>query len=176
MPHRYSFYSNDFGMLSYPLVPGHEIVGKVTAVSDHVTKFKKGDTVGIGCLLTHAANVITVKMILSNIVLMVLPILTVPPINWAMVLGAHNFIINTNEEQVKNVQGKFDFILDTVSADHDYNFYVTMLKTRGVMTCVGLPNAPAVLPGFNLVFQGRSFAGSLIGGIAETQDVGPLCC
>ena len=50
-----------------------------------------------------------------------------------------------------------------------------MLKTRGTMVCVGLPNAPAVLPAFNLVFQGRKFAGSLIGGIAETQEMLDYC-
>jgi len=61
------FVRNDFGMSSYPLVPGHENSWKVTAVGDHVTKFKEGDTVGIGAWWIHAGNVITVKMTLSNI-------------------------------------------------------------------------------------------------------------
>ena len=90
-------------------------------------------------------------------------------------LGAHKFVLTTDEEQVKGVQGYFDFILDTVSADHDYNFYLTMLKTRGTMVCVGLPSTPAQVPAFNLVFQGRSLAGSLIGGIAETQEMLNYC-
>ncbi|MEP6628136.1 MAG: NAD(P)-dependent alcohol dehydrogenase, partial [Ginsengibacter sp.] len=90
-------------------------------------------------------------------------------------LGAHNFVLTTNEEEVKNVQGKFDLILDTVSADHDYNFYLTMLKTRGTMVCVGLPPSPAILPAFNLVFHGRNFVGSLIGGLAETQEMLDYC-
>ena len=90
-------------------------------------------------------------------------------------LGAHKFVYTKDEEQVKTVQGYFDFILDTVSADHDYNFYVTMLKTKGVMVCVGLPPTPAQMPAFSMIFFGSSFAGSLIGGIAETQEMLDYC-
>ncbi|KIC95404.1 hypothetical protein OI18_05790 [Flavihumibacter solisilvae] len=53
---------------------------------------------------------------------------------------------------MKSVANYFDFILDTVSAEHDYNIYLSMLKVRGVMVCVGLPTAPAVVPPANLVF------------------------
>src|ERR1700682_353197 len=70
-------------------------------------------------------------------------------------LGAHKFVYTKNEEQVKNVQGYFDFILDTVSADHDYPFYLSMLKTKGVMVCVGLPHTPALVPAPSLIFYGR---------------------
>ena len=90
-------------------------------------------------------------------------------------LGAHHFVLTTDEEQVKNVQGHFDFILDTVAADHDYNFYLSMLKTKGTMVCVGLPHSPAQVPAFTLVFHGRSLAGSLIGSIAETQEMLDYC-
>ena len=261
------FIRNDFGMSSYPLVPGHEIVGKVIAVGDHATKFKKGDTVGVGCLVDSCRECENCKDDLEqyclngatytyglpdrhgdgityggysnqivcdeNFVLKVadnLPLQNVAPLLCAGItaysplkfwevkagqkvailglgglghmgvkfavafgadvtvlstsasketdakkLGAHNFVLTTNEEEVKNVQGKFDLILDTVSADHDYNFYLTMLKTRGTMVCVGLPPSPAILPAFNLVFHGRNFVGSLIGGLAETQEMLDYC-
>ena len=90
-------------------------------------------------------------------------------------LGAHNFVVTRDEEQVKSVANYFDFILDTVSAEHDYNFYLSMLKARGVMVCVGLPTSPAVVPAANLVFFGRSLSSSLIGGIKETQEMLDFC-
>jgi alcohol dehydrogenase (NADP+) len=261
------FVRNDFGMSAYPIVPGHEIVGKVVAVGDSVKKFKAGDTVGIGCLVDSCRECDNCKHDLEqycmggatytysgvdkksggftyggysnkivcdeDFVLKVsdnLPLEKVAPLlcagittysplrNWkveagqkvaivglgglghmgvkfavalgaevtvlstsaskeadAKKLGAHKFVLTTDAEQVKTVQNYFDFILDTVAADHDYNLYLAMVKTRGTMVCVGLPNAPAVVPAFNLVFQGRSLAGSLIGGIAETQEMLDYC-
>jgi uncharacterized zinc-type alcohol dehydrogenase-like protein len=90
-------------------------------------------------------------------------------------LGAHQFVITKEEEEVKKVQNYFDFILNTLSAAHDYNFYLSMLKTHGTMACVGMPPAPAQVPAATLVFQGRSLSGSLIGGIAETQEMLDFC-
>lgn len=90
-------------------------------------------------------------------------------------LGAHKFVLTGDEAQVKAVMGYFDFILDTVSADHDYNFYLGLLRTSGVMVCVGAPPAPAVVPAFNLIFGRKSIAGSLIGGIPETQEMLDFC-
>jgi uncharacterized zinc-type alcohol dehydrogenase-like protein len=90
-------------------------------------------------------------------------------------LGAHKFVLTSDAAQVQAVQGYFDFILDTVAADHDYNFYISMLKTRGNMICVGLPNTPAQLPAANIVFHGRSLSGSLIGSISETQQMLNFC-
>ncbi|MCW3091737.1 MAG: putative zinc-type alcohol dehydrogenase-like protein [Ferruginibacter sp.] len=261
------FVRNDFGMSVYPLVPGHEIVGVVTAVGDAVIKFKTGDTVGIGCLVDSCRECDNCKQDLEQYCLngatytysiperhgdgityggysnqivcdedfvlkvdgslpqeKVAPLLcagitTYSPLrNWdigaghkvailglgglghmgvkfaaamgaevtvlstspekeadAMELGAHKFVFTKDEEQVKNVQGYFDFILDTVAAEHDYNFYLSMLKTKGTMVCVGLPNTPAQVPVASLVFFGRSLAGSLIGGIAETQKMLDFC-
>jgi uncharacterized zinc-type alcohol dehydrogenase-like protein len=83
--------------------------------------------------------------------------------------------LTTNEEEVKTVQGYFDFILDTLAADHDYNFYLAMLRTMGTMACVGLPLAPAQIPALNLAMQGKALAGSIIGGIAETQEMLDFC-
>jgi uncharacterized zinc-type alcohol dehydrogenase-like protein len=90
-------------------------------------------------------------------------------------LGAHHFVLTSDKEQIKAVSGSFDFILDTVSADHDYNFYLTLLRTNGVMVCVGAPPSPAQVPAFNLIFGRRSIAGSLIGGIPETQEMLDYC-
>ncbi|MBA3649845.1 MAG: NAD(P)-dependent alcohol dehydrogenase [Chitinophagales bacterium] len=90
-------------------------------------------------------------------------------------LGAHKFILTSDTEQVNSVKNYFDFILDTVSAPHDYNMYLSMLKTNGVMTCVGAPPTPAQIPAFNLIGNRRSLTGSLIGGIPETQEMLDYC-
>ncbi len=90
-------------------------------------------------------------------------------------LGAHHFILTSDKQQIKNVNNYFDFILDTVSAEHDYNMYLSMLKTNGKMVCVGAPPTPAQVPAFNLIFKRRTLAGSLIGGIPETQEMLDYC-
>ncbi len=90
-------------------------------------------------------------------------------------LGAHHFILTSDKQQVKSVNNYFDFILDTVSAEHDYNMYLSMLKTNGKMVCVGAPPTPAQVPAFNLIFKRRTLAGSLIGGIPETQEMLDYC-
>jgi uncharacterized zinc-type alcohol dehydrogenase-like protein len=257
----------EWGGTIYPCVPGHEIVGRVTAVGNHVKKFKVGDHAAIGCLvdscrecdnckegleqyctngmvgtyngmekdgsghtyggysksiLAHEDFVLTIsdKLPLEAVApLLCAGITTYSPLrHWkvgkgtrvgvlglgglghmavklaasmgaevtmlshsagkkadAHRLGAHNFILTTDEEQTKTVAGYFDFIIDTVSATHDYNFYLAMLRTDGVMVCVGAPPAPAQIPAFNLIFGRKSFAGSLIGGIPETQEMLDYC-
>jgi uncharacterized zinc-type alcohol dehydrogenase-like protein len=90
-------------------------------------------------------------------------------------LGAHKFVLTSDKEQIKAVSGYFDFILDTVSAEHDYNFYLGLLRTNGVMVCVGVPPSPAVVPAMNLIFGRKSIAGSLIGGLPETQEMLDFC-
>ena len=90
-------------------------------------------------------------------------------------LGAHKFILTSDENQINSVKGYFDFILDTVSANHDYNFYLGLLRTSGVMVCVGAPEQPATVPAFNLIFGRKSIAGSLIGGLPETQEMLDFC-
>ena len=261
------FIRNDFGISIYPLVPGHEIVGKVSAVGEHVKKFKPGDTVGIGCLVDSCRECDNCKedheqycvngatytystpekhgdgityggysnqiVCDESFVLKVdekLPLERVAPLlcagittysplrRWkvkpgdkvgvlglgglghmavkfaaafgaevtvlstspskkadAARLGAHKFVLTTDEAQAQTVTGYFNIIIDTVSAEHDYNFYLSMLKTNGSMICVGLPNTPAQVPAANLIFHGRSLAGSLIGGIAETQEMLDYC-
>ena len=90
-------------------------------------------------------------------------------------LGAHKFVLTSDAAQTKEVTGYFDFILDTVSAEHDYNFYLALLRTNGVIVCVGVPPTPATIPAFNIIFGRKSFAGSLIGGLPETQEMLDFC-
>jgi uncharacterized zinc-type alcohol dehydrogenase-like protein len=258
---------NEWGGTMYPCVPGHEIVGKITAVGDHVKKFKVGDLAAIGCLvdscrecdnckegleqyctngmvgtyngnekdgsgytsggysksiLAHEDFILRIsdKLPLEGVApLLCAGITTYSPLrHWkvgkgmkvavlglgglghmgvklaasmgaevtmlshtaakekdAKRLGATHFVLTSNEAQVKACTGTFDFILDTVSADHDYNFYLGLLRTNGVMVCVGAPPTPAQIPAFNLIFGRKSFAGSLIGGIPETQEMLDYC-
>ena len=90
-------------------------------------------------------------------------------------LGAHNFVLSTDEEQVKSLANYFDFIVDTVAAKHDYNLYLNMIKTDGTLICLGAPPEPAEVAVFNLLFQRRGIVGSLIGGIPETQEMLDYC-
>lgn len=258
---------NEWHGTVYPCVPGHEIVGKVTAVGSHVKKYKEGDTVGVGCLVDSCRECENCKdgleqfcsngmvgtyngqerdgsgntyggysksiVVHEDFVLSVsdkLPLEAVAPLlcagittysplrHWkigkghkvavlglgglghmgvklavsmgadvtmlshtaskekdAARLGAHHFVLTSDADQVKKVAGSFDFILDTVSADHDYSFYLALLRTNGVMVCVGAPPSPAQVPAFNLIFGRKSIAGSLIGGIPETQEMLDYC-
>lgn len=258
---------NEWGGTLYPCVPGHEIVGRVTRVGDHVKNYKAGDLAGVGCLVDSCRECANCKegleqycgngmvgtyngqekdgsgytfggyskqiVVHEDFVLKIsdkLPLEGVAPLlcagittysplrHWkvgkgdkvgvvglgglghmgvklavsfgaevtmlshsaskekdAQRLGAHKFILTSDKEQTKSVNNYFDFILDTVSAEHDYNMYLNMLKTNGVMTCVGAPPAPAQIPAFNLIFQRRSLAGSLIGGLPETQEMLDYC-
>jgi uncharacterized zinc-type alcohol dehydrogenase-like protein len=258
---------NEWHGTVYPCVPGHEIVGVVTAVGDHVKKFKVGDLAGVGCLVDSCRECENCKdgleqfcsngmvgtynsqekdgsgntyggyskgiVVHEDFVLHIsdkLPLEAVAPLlcagittysplrHWkigkghkvavlglgglghmgvklaasmgaevtmlshtaskekdAKRLGAHHFVLTSDTEQVKKVMGNFDLILDTVSADHDYNFYLGLLRTNGVMVCVGAPPSPAQIPAFNLIFGRKSFAGSLIGGIPETQEMLDYC-
>ncbi len=261
------FINNDWGISVYPMVPGHEILGRVVAVGNHVKKFKPGDMAGVGCLVdscreceycnegleqycqggavyTYSAyekdgKTITQGGYSNKIVvderfvlkvsdklspahaapLLCAGITTYSPLRkWkvgkghkigiiglgglghmaikfaasfgaevtvlstspgkkedALKLGAHNFVITKDEEQVKSVANTFDFILDTLSASHDYNMYVGMLKVDGTLICVGLPPEPITVPAFNIVFSRKCVAGSLIGGLPETQEMLEYC-
>ncbi len=258
---------NEWGGTKYPVVPGHEIVGRVSAIGNKVTKFRVGDLAGIGCMvdscrecdnckegleqycstgmvgtyngkerdgsgitfggyskqiLAHEDFIlhITDKLPLEGVApLLCAGITTYSPLrHWnvgkgdkvgvvglgglghmavklassmgaevtmlshspskeadAKELGAHKFVLTSDEAQTKSVKNYFDFILDTVSADHDYNFYLGMLKTNGVMVCVGVPPTPAQIPALNLIGGRKSIAGSLIGGLPETQEMLDYC-
>ena len=90
-------------------------------------------------------------------------------------LGAHKFLLITDKEKVESMALYFDFILDTISATHDLNPYLSMLKTHGTLTCVGIAPEPASIAMLPVVFWGRNIAGSLIGGISETQEMLDYC-
>ena len=261
------FINNDFGMSLYPMVPGHEIVGTVTAVGSDVTKFKPGDLAGVGCLvdscrtcdacaagleqycqggwvLTYSSlekdgKTVTqggysTRIVVDEKYTLKLPsgipldsaapllcagITTYSPLrHWkvgkgqkvAIIglgglghmgvkfaaslgaevtvlstspskkadssrLGASDFVMTTDSAQVAKAASRFDFILDTLSATHDYNMYLSMLKPGGTMVCVGLPPEPMHIPAPTLVFARKSVAGSLIGGLPETQDMLDYC-
>jgi len=258
---------NEWGGTVYPCVPGHEIVGRITAVGDHVKKFKSGKLAAVGCLVdscrvcenckqgleqyclngmvgtyngqekdgsgntyggyskqivVHEDFVLNIsdKLPLEGIApLLCAGITTYSPLrhwkvgkgdkvgvvglgglghmgvklavsfgaevtvlshsaskaNDATALGAHKFILTSDAAQVKAAHNFFDFILDTVSAEHDYNLYLSMLKTDGKMVCVGAPPTPAQIHVFNLIGKRRTLAGSLVGGLPETQEMLDYC-
>jgi uncharacterized zinc-type alcohol dehydrogenase-like protein len=257
---------NDLGISIFPMVPGHEIVGRVVEVGDHVSKWKEGNIVGVGCFVDscrrceacHAGEEqyceegmtltfsgyerdgktptyggystrITVD---ENYVLRIpkgIPLERAAPllcagitnysslkrfgvkagdkvavvglggvghmtVKLAHALGAHvtvlshsankrddalrldadDFIATRDESAFKENAGRFDFIFDTVSAQHDYNAYLNLLKRDGTMVLLGLPD-PSPLAAALLVFKRRKLAGSLIGGIRETQEMLDFC-
>jgi uncharacterized zinc-type alcohol dehydrogenase-like protein len=258
---------NEWGNAVYPCVPGHEIVGVVTAVGSHVKKFKVGDRAGVGCLvdscrecanckdgleqfchtgatfsygsperdgsgITHGGysqSIVTHEDFVLHIAdnlpldaaapLLCAGITTYSPLKYWKVgkgtrvgvlglgglghmgvklavamgaevtmlshspskekdakrLGAHQFVLTSDAEQAKKVTGYFDFILDTVSAEHDYNFYLGLLRTNGTMVCVGVPPSPTPVAAFSIIFGRKSLAGSLIGGLPETQEMLDFC-
>lgn len=93
----------------------------------------------------------------------------------ALRLGAHEVVISKNEAEMQKHAASFDFILDTVSAEHDLNVYLNLLKRDGTMTLVGAPERPTALGAFPLLFKRRRLAGSAIGGIRETQEMLDFC-
>ena len=92
----------------------------------------------------------------------------------ALKLGADDFIATKDEDVFIENAGRFDFILDTVSAKHDYNSYLNLLHYDGIMVLVGVPE-PALLSAPSLILKRRTLAGSLIGGISETQEMLDFC-
>jgi uncharacterized zinc-type alcohol dehydrogenase-like protein len=93
----------------------------------------------------------------------------------AVRLGADEVVMSKNEVEMQKHAGSFDFILDAVSAEHDLNAYVQLLKLDGTMTLVGAPEKPAALSAFNLLMKRRRLSGSAIGGIRETQEMLDFC-
>ena len=260
------FARNEWGFTQYPAVPGHEIVGRVTAVGSGVKKFKVGDTVGVGCLVDSCRTcpdcrsgfeqfctgmvmtygsmdkhlnaptlggysqsiVVTEDFVLrmpTNLdlaaaaPLLCAGITTYSPLkHWKVGpgqkvgivglgglghmgvkfakafgahvvlfttspgkvadgkrLGAHEVVISKDEAQMAAHANSFDFILDAVSATHDVNAYFNLLKRDGNLTLVGAPEKPLPVAAFPLIFRRRSFSGSLIGGLPETQEMLDFC-
>jgi uncharacterized zinc-type alcohol dehydrogenase-like protein len=93
----------------------------------------------------------------------------------ALRLGAHEVIVSKNADEMAQHAGTFDFILDCVSADHDINAYLNMLTVDGNLTLVGAPEKPLPVAPMSLIFGRKSLSGSLIGGLAETQEMLDFC-
>ena len=93
----------------------------------------------------------------------------------ALRLGADEVVVSRNADEMQKHAGSFDFILDAVSADHDINAYINLLGRDGNITLVGAPEKPLAVSAFGLIFGRRSLSGSLIGGIAETQEMLDFC-
>ena len=257
----------DWGPAIYPLVPGHEIVGRIVAVGSEVSKFSVGELAGVGCFVDscrkcenckegveqyceegmtgtynsyergtniptyggYATSIIvdenytlhvSDKLPLSGVApLLCAGITTYSPLRHLNVgkghkigvlglgglghmavkfavafgaevtmlssspskeadakkLGAHHFALTSDKDKMESLMNSFDFIFNTVSAPHDYNFYLNLLRTNGTMIVVGIPTKPAEIPAMTLVWKRRSIMGSLIGGIAETQEMLDFC-
>jgi len=93
----------------------------------------------------------------------------------ALRLGAHEVVVSKNETEMKNHLNSFDFILDAVSAQHDVNAYLELLKVDGTLTLVGAPEHPLPVASFPLLIKRRRFAGSIVGGIRETEEMLDFC-
>lgn len=251
----------------YPMVPGHEIVGRVTQIGSGVTKFKEGDIAGIGCFVDSCRECIACNggveqyclngmamtyngtemdrttptyggysnkyVIDENYALKVnadgdlagvAPLLcagitTYSPLKKfgagpgkrvgvvglgglghmavkiakamgadvtvfstspgkeadAMGLGADNFVITKDPDALAPMANSFNVIIDTVSADHDINPYLNMVGLNGTLVVVGLPPSPNIIHNGSLIMGNKSVAGSLIGGIPETQEMLDFC-
>lgn len=258
---------NEWHNTVYPVVPGHEIIGRVLAVGDRVVKYRTDDIVGVGCMVDSCqhcqscrdgleqyceegstgtynsklrdgsgmsyggySGMITVK---EDFVLRIpdnLPLQAVAPLLCAGIttysplrhwkagkntklaviglgglghmavklgvamgcdvtlisrsqdkekdlkhLGGHHFILSSDASSMKAARNSFDLMLDTVSAEHDYNKYLDLLKRDGTMVCLGGPPPGPGIESFKLIGRRASLAGSLIGGIAETQEMLDFC-
>ncbi len=93
----------------------------------------------------------------------------------ALRLSADEVVVSRNANEMQKHTGSFDFILDAVSADHDINAYINLLRRDGNITLVGAPEKPFAVAGFGLLFGRRSLSGSIIGGIRETQEMLDFC-
>ncbi|OOQ56980.1 NAD(P)-dependent alcohol dehydrogenase [Mucilaginibacter pedocola] len=259
---------NEWHGTIYPCVPGHEIVGRVVSVGGHVSKFKVGDMVGVGCIVDscreceycqegleqycepgmtgtynapdkfidgqvtyggYSESVVVdenyVLRIPDNLdpaaaaPLLCAGITTYSPLHhWnvgpgkkvgvvgigglghmgikiAKAMGAHVVAFTTSEskfaeakrlgadevvlskdaEQMAAYRGKLHFVLDAVSAEHDINAYLGLLRVDGSLALVGAPEYPLPVAAFSLIPGRKSFAGSMIGGIPETQEMLDFC-
>src|SRR5579863_8722287 len=93
----------------------------------------------------------------------------------ALRLGADEVVVSRNADEMRKHEGSFDFILDAVSADHDINAYIQLLRRDGNITLVGAPEKPMAVSAFGIIMGRRSLSGSIIGGILETQEMLDFC-
>lgn len=257
----------DFGPFPPPIVPGHEMVGRVTAVGNHVDKFKVGDLAAVGCIVDscdhceycndgleqfcdegvtysfnspdkisggHTFGGFSKSYVCNERYVLKMPdfkdlaaaapllcagITVYSPLkHWgaapgkkvgvigigglghlaikiskamgaevivfttsaskaedAKRLGADIAVLSSDTEAMAKHNRQFHFIIDTVSAKHDVNAYLNLLRHDGTLVLVGLPPEPLEIGAFNVIMGRRSFAGSNIGGIAETQEMLDFC-
>src|SRR3974377_1570343 len=90
-------------------------------------------------------------------------------------MGANRLVASRDANQMQKHTGRFDFILDAVAAHHDINAYINLLRPDGTLTIVGAPAQPLAVSAFSLLMGRRNLSGSLIGGIAETQEMLDFC-
>jgi len=257
---------DEWGGGIFPMVPGHEIVGRVVALGSEATKFKIGDVVGVGCFVDSCRDCAQCRageqqycergmtltyngrdkegaptyggystriVVDQDYVLRIPPgipldraapllcagITTYSPMRHygvkagdrvavvglgglghmavkfghalganvtvlstseskradALALGADDFCVTRDADAFKRLAGQFDFIVDTVSAAHDYNAYLGLLKVDGCMILLGVPERPSPVAAGALIMKRRKLAGSLIGGIAQTQEMLDFC-
>lgn len=258
---------SEWGGELFPMVPGHEIVGRVRRVGGQVRKFKEGELAGVGCMVDscrscgpcqqgleqfceqgNAGTYNSTEMdrqtptfggyskaivVTEDFALKIpagldpagaAPLLCAGITTWSPLrqmgvkpgdrlgvvglgglghmavklaaslgaevtvfstsegkaadarrLGAKDFVVTRDPKAFKPLRGKFDHLLDTVSAPHDYDAYLRLLKPRGTLAIVGAPPDAAKFQPFSLILGGRRFLGSLIGGIAETQELLDHC-
>ncbi|HTQ64979.1 MAG TPA: NAD(P)-dependent alcohol dehydrogenase [Puia sp.] len=258
---------NEWGGSSYPMVPGHEIVGRVVKTGKKVKKFKKGDLAGVGVIVDscrHCKNckkneeqycnegatgtynsmerdgktvsqggystlivtderyvhTISKKLDLKAVApLLCAGITTYSPLRYAGVkkgtkvgviglgglghmgvkfavsfgakvsvistsqskekdakkLGAHHFLLATDPKQMEKYDSYFDVVLNTVSANHDYEKYLDLIALNGTMIIVGLPSQEPKVKPFALLKNRRSILGSMTGGMRETQEMLNYC-
>jgi uncharacterized zinc-type alcohol dehydrogenase-like protein len=258
---------NEWGGSIYPMVPGHEIVGRVKSVGSSVSRFKPGDLAGVGVMIEtcnkckpcndgleqycvegftdtynsierdgktvamggYSTEIVTDEKFTYNVpssldLKAVAPLLcagitTYSPLRYANVgkgtktgvvglgglghmavkfavsfgaevtvlstspskeadarrLGAHHFALTTDKETMKKLDSSFDVIIDTLSADHDFNPYLDLLGLNGKLMVVGLPSDHPRARAHKLTKNRRSITGSTIGSLAETQEMLDYC-
>ncbi len=258
---------DEWGGSIFPMVPGHEIIGRVTATGSAVKRFAKGDLAGVGCMVdscrtcdpcrrdleqfcrkgvawtyngtemdrtTPTFGGYSTRIVVDERFTLKVPegldpagaapllcagITTYSPLRqWgceagdrvgvvglgglghmavklaasmgakvtmlstsrrkeedARRLGASDFALTSDEGTFTRLAGRFDLIVDTISAPHDYNKYLGMLKAQSTMVVVGVPPEATGVSAFSLISGNKRLAGSLIGGIAETQEVLDYC-
>jgi len=258
---------NEWTNTTYPVVPGHEIAGRVTKVGAQVRKFKEGDLAAVGCMvdsdrtcaackagleqycegpatftynsvdnhlggMTYGGYSRTIVVdeafvlrppanldLAATAPLLCAGITTYSPLrHWnvqkgqkvgivglgglghmglkfanafgahvalfttstsktedAKRLGAHEVVLSKDPAQMQKHVNSFDFILDTVSAEHDINAYLNLLKRDGTLVLVGAPEKPLPLAAFSIIPARRQLSGSMIGGIPETQEMLDFC-
>jgi uncharacterized zinc-type alcohol dehydrogenase-like protein len=258
---------DEWGGGLFPMVPGHEIVGRVAKVGSRVKKFKPGDLAGVGCMVdacrdcescrhgheqfcqrgaaytyngtemdrkTPTFGGYSTQIVVDEAFTLRIPdgldpaaaapllcagITTYSPLRqWACKdgdrvgvvglgglghmavklassmgaevtmlstsrakeadakrLGAHEFALTSDKDTFSKLAGRFDLLVDTISAPHDYNQHLGLIKPFGTMVVVGAPSEPLPVSAFSLIFGNKRLAGSLIGGIAETQEMLDYC-